>query len=134
MGYLGRAAADAAEAVLAVPVHQSPRVGENGTLGAREIRPDLTEILEGTGLADIRVLVGILDVRDVDGEIGDAVVDPPKRREAAGLQKIPRLGQRPQHRPLVLDVDELPAAHDGPDPGLLPLPAGVEPAAVETTP
>src|SRR3546814_2737988 len=113
MGYLGRAAADAAEAVLAVPVHQSPRVGENGTLGAREIRPDLTEILEGTGLADIRVLVGILDVRDVDGEIGDAVVDPQKRRAAAGLQKLPLLGQHRQQSTAVTALAEVPSRPHG---------------------
>src|SRR3546814_5518867 len=61
MGYLGRAAADAAEAVLAVPVHPSPRVGENGTLGARGIRPALTQNTAGTGPADLRVLVGGAD-------------------------------------------------------------------------
>src|SRR3546814_4465530 len=61
----------------------------------------LTEVLEGAGLADVGMLVRILDVRDVDGEIGDVVVDAQERREAAGFQKIPRLGQRRQQRALV---------------------------------
>ncbi len=70
---VGRAA-HAAEAVAGVPVHQAARVGEERPVLAVHQRADGAQIDEGAGALDDVGDVGLLEGREVDGEIGHAVL------------------------------------------------------------
>ena len=76
------------------------------------------------------MLVRILDLRDVDRDIAGPVLDAEDRGVAPDLQKVGRLLQRRQQRPLLLRGDETMAAPDRDDAGLPRLPQGGVPGLV----
>ena len=69
----GQAAADTAEAVALVPVIDAAGIGQEVALFVLDIGADLAEILEDARSAQKFVLVGVLDMADIQGEVGGAL-------------------------------------------------------------
>jgi len=95
-----------------VPVHQPARVRQDRALFAGNDRPHLAQVFEGPMGVDEGVLVGILEMREIDTDIADAVADAEHRHVPAELEQVAGLLHRRQKRAVFFVVDEVLAAPD----------------------